>query len=214
MQLASGGNAQGRASIIYLGHYFITEIAAVSTGSEASRDLQDILDRIVYPEVSNPDLHRHIQDAADLLKRAIADDIGAFPALQRIVACAANPAIDTDPDTGATGEMIGAVYDLVVSPQGVEVSAALGLVQKAVALDQDGQVIRAAHGLVQAMISDEQALDASRAMLAEALCGPAAVCNGSAFARGLLPAVTLLVQRNALGDLLTLLSDVLDGCGK
>jgi hypothetical protein len=159
-------------------------------------------------------LRGHIQDVADLLARAIADDIGSFPPLQREVACAANPAIDTDPDTGKTGEAIGAAYDLLVDPQGVQIATALDLFQEAMSLDEQGQLVRALHGLVVAMMDDEQALDASRAAAAEALCGPAAVCDGSAFSRGMMPAISLLVQHGAFPDLLTLLSDVLDGCGK
>ena len=34
------------------------------------------------------------------------------------------------------------------------------------------------------------------------------------FARPLVPAVTLLVERGALGDLLALLRDVFEGCGQ
>src|SRR5262249_18505306 len=131
-----------------------------------------------------------------------------------IVGCAANPAIDTDPDRGTTGEMIGAVYDVLTQPHGVDVATALDLLREAAQLDQDGQVVRALHGLVQAIAADEQALDAARAAFAEALCGPAPVCNGSAFSRGMLPALSLLVQRGAVQDLITLLSDVLDGCGQ
>jgi len=214
LALASGGNAQGRQSVIYLAHYFITEISAVSSGAEASQKLQAILDQLVYPAIQNDALKAHIQAVADLLARAISDQLGAFPALQRVVSCAANPAIDTDPDTGKTGEIIGAVYDLLVDPQGVDLPTALGLFQQAVALDQDGQLVRALHGLVLATASDAQALDASRAAVAEALCGPAAVCDGASFVRGMLPALALLVQHGAVQDLLTLLSDVLDGCGK
>src|ERR1041384_2378884 len=187
--------------------FFFTEISAVSTGAEASKDLQDILDDAVYPLVNSAELKQHIQDAADLLKRALADDIGAFSALQQVIGCAANPAIDSD-------EFTGSFYDLLVQPEGIEVAAVLDLFREAVSVDEDGQVIRALHGLVAAMVSDEQALDASRAAVAEALCGPEAQCTGAAFAKGMLPAVTLLVERGALGDLLTLLSDVLDGCGK
>ena len=231
LRLASGGNPQGRASVIYLAHFLISEISAVSTGAEASADLQQLLDDAVFP-LTNAGLRQHIQDAADLLKRALADDVGAFPSLQRVVGCAANPAVDADPVSGVTGEFIGSFYDLLVLPNGIDVPATLSLLSEAVALDQDGQVVRALHGVVAAIRSDEQALDASRAAFAEALCGPAAggagfagdgrspqggaleTCTGEAFARGMLPALSLLVQSGALGDLITLLSDVLDGCGQ
>ena len=175
---------------------------------------QDILDKLVYPSVSDDALKEHIQAGADLLGRAIADDVGAFPALQRLVACAADPAIDLDPVSGKNAELIGAVYDLLVSPQGVKVTDELDLVSRLMRLDEDGQLVRAAHGLVAGMASDEQALDAVRAMLAEALCGPGPVCTGAAFSQGLLPALTLLVERGAVQDLFTLVSDVVEGCGK
>jgi hypothetical protein len=214
LSLASGSNAQGRESVVFLVHFFITKISVVQTGAQASAALQDILDKLVYPSVSDDALKRHLQAGADLLGRAIADDVGAFPALQRLVACAANPAIDLDPVSGKNAELIGAVYDLLVSPQGVKVVDELDLVSRLVRLDEDGQIVRAAHGVVAGMASDEQALDAVRAMLAEALCGPGPVCTGAAFSQGMLPALTLLVERGGLLDFFTLVSDVLEGCGK
>ena len=48
--------------------------------------------------------------------------------------------------------------------------------------------------------------------LREALCGPAPVCTGVPFSQGMLPAVSLLVDRGALQDLFTLVTDVLEGC--
>jgi hypothetical protein len=213
LSLAAGQSAQGRDSVIFLVHFFITEISAVRTGAEASAALQDILDKFVYPAVGSDVLKQHLQAAADLLSRAIADDVGAFPALQRLVACAADPAIDLDPVTKRSGEAIGAVYDLLVQPSGVSVTDELDLLTRLVTLDQDGQVVRAAHGLVAALANDEQALDAVRAALAEALCGPEPACSGTAFAQGMLPAVATLAEHGALQDLFTLLSDVLEGCG-
>ena len=214
LSLASGSSAQGRDSVVFLVHFFVGEIAAVQTGAEASAALQDILDQDVYPSVTDDALKAHIQAAADLLGRMIADDVGAFPALQRLVACASNPVVDVDPVSGQSSELIGAVYDLLVSPNGVSVGDELDLVNDLVRLDEDGQVTRAAHGVVLAMLGDAEALDAVRGAAAEALCGPGPVCDGVAFSKGVLPALALLTEHGALLDLVTLLSDVLEGCNK
>src|SRR3954468_3953908 len=128
LSLQSGSSARGRESVVFLVHFFITKISAVQTGAQASAALQDILDKLVYPSVTDDGLKKRIQAAVDLLGRAIADDVGAFPALQRLVMCAADPAIDLDPVTGTSGELIGAVYDLLVSQQTLRVDDELDLV--------------------------------------------------------------------------------------
>lgn len=214
LSLESGSSAEGRDSAVYLVHFFIDEIAAVQTGAQASAALQDILDKYVYPQVSDAGLRAHIQAAVDLLSRMIADDVGAFPPLQRIIACASNPVVDDDPVSGKSSELIGAVYDLLVSPNGVSVADELDLVTDLVKLDTGGQVTRAAHDLVAAMLGDDQALDAVRGAAADALCGPGPVCDGVAFSTGVLPALAVLSDHGALLDLVTLLSDVLEGCNK
>lgn len=212
LTLAAGNHQQGRESIAYLVHFFFQEVTAVKTGSEASQKLQGILEQLVYPSINNAALQAHVQAAADLLKAAIADDIGSFPALQAVIVCTADPAVDVDPVTGQSAELISGVYDLLVDPQGVSVPDGLSLLEALVKLDKDGQLFRALRGLVVAIESDEQALDGMRGAVAEALCGPAESCDGVPFAKGVLPALALLTERGAIGDLLTLIDTLLSGC--
>ena len=210
--LTAGGSAPGRASVIFLVHHFVGQARAVARGSEAAARLEEILQRFVYPAVGSDRLRGELAAAFDLFKRAMADEVGAFPALQRLIACADDPSI-------GGGALVGAAYDLLALREadgGIDAATLLGLVDRASAIDADRQLSRAAREIALAIAGDEHAAEAVRGVLAQVLCGSSvfeASCDGRAFAQGLLPAVALLVDRGALADLFVLLDTLLHGCG-
>jgi hypothetical protein len=111
-----------------------------------------------------------------------------------------------DPD----GTLVGALYDLLslrpLQPgvAGVDLPTLLGAVQAVVNLDKSGQVVRLLRYIITQIGNDEVATEAIRALLAEAMTPEVG--------KNLVPALSVLVQHQVLGEVLALLQGILYKC--
>ena len=200
----NGGSAQGRAAIITLAHDLLGAVTSARSGSEATAQIDNLLQKIVYPFIEqNYGLayENEVKAAAAALEGAIGADAGIFPYLQNLLICANNPVIDKN------GELVGALYDLLTAQQqngGLDLSTLVGALKTLTTLDGTGQVSRSLRLIIAGARNDDAATEAVRALLAQVLT--------TDIAQKLLPPLDVLVQKQVLGEVITLLDDLLYKC--
>ena len=204
--LSTGGSAQGRASIITLAHTLITSLTGASNGAAATASIDRLLSDVVYPYIDNhypASFKAKVKAAVAAIEAPLADATGIFPPLQSLLRCVNDPIIDHN------GELIGALYDLISlqlpdGKPGVDLATLIGAVRTLVTLDQTGQVARSLRLIIEGARNDDAATLAVRKLLAQALTPE--------IGKLLLPPLDALVQHQVLGEVLTLLDDLLYSC--
>jgi hypothetical protein len=218
---SGSGSATGRAAVITLARSLLPGLVAAKNQAEALQQIDDLVSKLIlapaanYPQTFKNHVKAVLDDVHALLNycrpgcgttctSACAADKPLFPDVQRLLSCLNSPAVDPD------GTLVGALYDLLslkpLQPgvAGVDLPTLLGAIQAIVDLDTSGQVVRLLRYLITSIGNDEVATEAVRALLAEALTPEVG--------KNLVPALSVLVQHQVLGEVLALLQDILYGC--
>lgn len=205
--LSNGGAAPGRQTVIVLAHDLLGAITSARSSNEATAQIKMLLDQLVYPYLQQNFPAAFVTKVKNAVNAAIGPDsllsekAGVFPLAQRLLVCASNPIVDKD------GELIGAIYDLLSRDQangGLDLAPLFGALKTLMTLDTTGQVTRSLRLLIRSARNDDDATDAVRALLAQVLTAETG--------EKLLPPVDALVRNQVLGEVLTLLNDLLYSC--
>jgi len=108
-----------------------------------------------------------------------------------------------------TGKLLGALYDLITLQStaaggSVNLATLLGALQELLALDPTGQTNRTLRLVIEAIASDPTAVDALSQLLAKTLTPTVGA--------ELIPPLSQLIQHRVVGEILSLLQDILYSC--
>jgi hypothetical protein len=211
---SGSGTATGRAAIITIAKSLIPGLVAAKNAADALAQIDDLANKLILsPSANYPQTFKdHVKHVLDDVHAMLCDGAAAcggldtklFPDLQRLLTCLNSPAVDPD------GTLVGAMYDLLslkpLQPgvPGVDLVTLLGAVQSIVDADPSGQVVRLLRFVVSSIGTDEVATEAVRALLAEAMTPEVG--------KNLIPALSVLVQHQVVGEVLALLQDILYSC--
>ena len=210
--ISTGGSAQGRAAVITIANSLLPGLIAAKNGENALKAVDDLAQQLVFSSAS--------YTAAFKAKvKAVLDDIHAmlcgglaacggvdthiFPDVQLLLKCMSSPQVDPD------GALVGAIYDLIslkplAGGPGVDLPTLLGAIQAVAELDTTGQVVRMLRFIIVSAEGNEPATEAVRGLLAEALTPEVG--------KNLVPALSVLVEKKVVSEVLALLQDILYTC--
>ena len=213
------GTATGRAAIITIAKSLIPGLVAAKSAKEAFQQVDDLANKLILSPTANypqgfkdhvkavlNDVYAMLCDGGPKGSCGVLDptvDTHIFPATQKLLSCLNSPAVDPD------GTAVGALYDLLslkpgFNGPGVDLPTLLGAIQAVLDLDKSGQVVRLLRYLIGSLEKDEQATEAVRALLAEALTAEVG--------KNLVPALSVLTQHQVVGEVLALLQGILYTC--
>ena len=215
--LSGGGGAQGRDSVILLFHGLTPSITTAANGAAALGAIDNLLNSLVYGSSAVPQSFKdEIKAVMDNTSGMLADSTGIFPPLQKVLACAASPQVrcmDPSSCTNHDDELIGALYDILSKPEpagGVDLATLVGALKTLTTLDQTGQTGRTIRLIVQGIEGSpdpndpHEARDAVAALAAEALTAQEG--------QKLVPALSVLIEKQVVTELFSLLQDLLYTC--
>ncbi|MFN2548732.1 MAG: hypothetical protein ABR567_15000 [Myxococcales bacterium] len=212
--LSGGGGADGRDSMILLAHGLMPSITGAPNGAAALQAVRNLLPTLTNgaPQSFKDELNAVLDNAAGML----ADSTGIFPPLQKLLACAGSPQVRCANPSSCSNrddELIGAVYDILSRPEsqgGVDLATLVGALKTVTTLDQTGQTGRTLRLIVQGVEGSadpndpHEARDAVSALMADALT----VREGEK----LVPALSVLIEKQVVTELFSLLQDLLYTC--
>jgi hypothetical protein len=215
--LSGSGGAQGRDSMILLLHGLTPAITSAANGAAALSAIHQLLDSLVYGSSSVPQSFKdEIKAVMDNVGAMLADSTGIFPPLQKVLVCAASPQVrcaDPSSCTNHDDELIGALYDILSRPEsqgGVDLATLVGALKTLTTLDQTGQTGRTLRLIVQGIEGSpdpndpHEARDAVARLAAEALTAEEG--------QKLVPALSVLIDKQVVTELFSLLQDLLYTC--
>ncbi|MBS2020856.1 MAG: hypothetical protein JST92_00475 [Deltaproteobacteria bacterium] len=127
-----------------------------------------------------------------------------WPELHNLLTCLNDPNVDSQ------GELVGAIYDLLslkpLQPgvSGVDLPTLLNALKALAQLDPTGQVGRTGQLIIRGLRDDEDATEAVRQLLAQLLTAE--------IGQKLIPSLEVTIQDKVLGEIVTLLDDLLYQC--
>ena len=227
--LTASGGADARDSMILLVH-------SLSPGIVAAHSIDDVLgpngsvtqlvNQFVYSSSSYPqsfkDEVKAVLGNADAMLSSAAYPM--FPSLQELVACMGSAEIRcADPAhcTNHDDELIGALYDILSKPEsagGVDLATLVGALKTLTTLDQTGQTGRTLRMVVRSIEgcptdSDACTLDPNGTYEARDAIGALAADSLTAEeGQKLLPAVEVLIEKQVVTEMFSLLQDLLYTC--
>lgn len=141
---------------------------------------------------------------------------GVFPPLQKVLACMGSPEVRCPAGASCTShsnELVGALYDILSRTEaqgGVDLATLASALKTLTTLDQTGQTGRTLRLIVQGIEGSQDPNDAHEARDAVALL--AAISLTPEQGQKLLPALSVLVEKQVLGEFISLLHDLLNTC--
>ncbi len=198
------GTAAGRQSLITLVHDLVGTITSADSGEHATAQIDNLLSKVVYPYIEQHQgqaFEAKVKKAVAAFEGLLSTPAGVFPFLKPLLTCINNPVVDNN------GEPVGALYDLVSlqsTTGGIDLATLVGAVKTLVTLDPTGQVSRSLRLIIEGARDDDAATEAVRALLGQVLT--------PGLAQKLLPPLDVLVQKQVLGEVITLLDDLLYKC--
>lgn len=214
---AGGSSASGRQSVIILAHGLSPAILSAKTGSEALAAVNNLLDQLVYSSNSVPQSFKNeVRAVMAGTGSLLAPATGVFPPLQKLVACTASAAVRcADPASCNKNddELLGALYDLVSrkeSSGGIDLSTLVGALKTLVSLDGTGQTARTLQMVVQGIKGSDDPTEPHD--VRDAVAGLAKQALTAEEGRKIVPAVQVLLDRQVVAELFTLLQDLLYKC--
>ena len=211
--ISTGGSATGRASVLTIAKSLLPGLIAAKDGEDALSAIDNLAQQLVYSSANYSTAFKNevkavLGDIHAMLcgGKAVCGglDTGIFPDVQLLLRCLSSP--DVDPDAS----LVGALYDLLslkplaAGVPGVDLPTLLGAVKAVIDLDLSGQVVRLLRFVIISLEGNEQATEAVRGLLAEALTPEVG--------KNLVPALSVLVQKEVVGEVLALLQDILYTC--
>lgn len=212
-KVSSGGSEQGRAAVITIVKSLTPSLINAKSGKEAMGPIADLVTSLVLkPEAAYSQAFKNkVKAVLDDVKVLLdaqdappAQPLGLWEPLRLTLVCLANPDVDKN------GELVGAIYDLVSlrslgpSVPGVDLPTLLKALKTIAGFDPTGQVMRTLRLVVNSIAADEAATEAVRQLLAEAFT--------EEVGRKLTPSLAVMIQAKVLGEVFTLLDDLLYEC--
>ena len=213
--ISTSGGATGRASVITIAKSLLPGLIAAKDGEDALSAIDNLAQQLVYGSTNysaafKSEVQAVLGDVHAILcggKAACGGlDTGIFPDAQLLLKCLSSPGVDPD------ATLVGALYDLLslkplaAGAPGVDLPTLLGAVKLVIDLDPSGQTVRLLRFIIASLEGNEQATEAVRGLLAEALTPEVG--------KNLVPALSVLVEKKVLGEVLALLQEILSSCGK
>ena len=141
---------------------------------------------------------------------------GIWVPLQGVLRCAASAEVRcANPGTCPRNQddLVGALYDLLSRTEaqgGVDLATLVGALKSLATLDQTGQTGRTLRLMVQGIEGSQDPNDAHEAR--DAVASLAATSLTAEEGQKLLPAISVLVEKQVLGEFISLLHDLLYTC--
>ena len=138
---------------------------------------------------------------------------GIFPPLQSVLKCAGSPEVRCSSPASCPkneDELVGALYDILSKPEasgGVDLATLVGALKSLTTLDQTGQTGRTLRLIIQGIEGSQDPNDAHEARDAIAALGAQALTTEEG--QKLVPALSVLIEKQVLGELLDLVHDLL-----
>lgn len=205
-KVSNGGSEQGRAAVITIAKSLMPSLIIAKSGQEAMGPITDLVNSLVLkPEAAYSQAFKNkVKAVLDDVGVLLGPQLGLWEPLRLTLVCLNNPDVDKN------GELIGAIYDLVSlrslgpSVPGVDLPTLLKALKTIAGFDPTGQVTRTLRMVVNSIAADEAATEAVRQLLAEALTEDVG--------RKLTPSLAVMIQAKVLGEVFTLLDDLLYEC--
>jgi hypothetical protein len=218
---------QARDAVIVLANALSPAITSAASGQAALAQVKSqLLDPFVYNSSSVPQSFKdEVKAVMTNASALLADSTGIFPPLKKVVACVGSPEVrcaDAASCSDHKNELIGALYDVLSLPEaqgGVDLATLVGALKSLTTLDQTGQTGRALRLVVRGIagcptISDQPCvLDPNGTY--EARDAVASLASSSLTAQEgqkLLPALSVLIEKQVVGEFVSLLHDLLYTC--
>lgn len=209
---------QARDSIIVLANTLSPAIISAASGQAALDQVKSqLLDPFIYNSSAVPQSFKdEVKAVMTNTSALVADPTHIFPPLQRVIACMASHEVrcsDTANCTSHGNELIGALYDLLSLPEaqgGVDLSTLVGALKSLTTLDQTGQTGRTLRLIVQGIEGSSDPNDPHEAR--DAVASLAASALTADEGRKLLPALAVLIEKQVIGEFVSLLHDLLYTC--
>ena len=215
--LSGSGGAQGRDAMILLFHTLAPSITSAANGAAALSAVDNLLNGLVYGSSSVPQSFKdEVKAVMDNASGLLADSTGIFPPLQKMLACAGSAEVRcVDPSSCSThdDELIGALYDILSKPEasgGVDLATLVGALKTLTTLDQTGQMGRTIRMIVQGIEGSPDPNDPHEAR--DAVAELASSSLTAEEGQKLLPAVGVLIEKQVVTELFSLLQDLLYTC--
>lgn len=215
--LSGNGGAAGRDSMILLMHGLSPALTGATSGAAALAAIDKLLSSLVYNSSSVPQSFKdEVKAVTDGASAMLAEQTGIFPPLQRLLACAGSAQVrclDPASCTSHDDQLVGALYDILSRPEasgGVDLATLVGALKTLTTLDQTGQTGRALRMIVQAIEGSPNPNDPHEAR--DAVCALLKDALTAEYGQKLLPALSVLIEKQVVPELLGLLQDLLYTC--
>ncbi len=219
--LTASGGADARDSMILLVHTLSPGIVAASSIDDVlgpSGSVTQLVNQFVYGSSSYPqsfkDEVKAVLDGADAMMSSAAYPM--FPSLQKLVQCMGSAqvrCVDPSQCSNHDDELIGALYDILSKPEsagGVDLATLVGALKTLTTLDQTGQTGRTLRLIIQGIEGSPDPNDAHEAR--DAIAALAADALTAEEGQKLLPAVEVLIDKQVVPEMFSLLQDLLYTC--
>ena len=216
--LSSGGSAQGRDSMIVLVNGLAPSLVAAPNGTEALKSIDQLLTSLVYNNSNVPQSFKdEVQTVRTNVGVLLSDQAGLFPPLQKVLRCANSALVRNCADqtkcTNHENELIGALYDILSRPEasgGVDLSTLVGALKTLVTMDTTGQTGRTLRLVVQGIEGPADPNEPHDARDAVAQLAQNALTAQEG--KKLLPALSVLIEKQVVTEIFALLQDLLYTC--
>lgn len=219
--LTASGGASGRDSMILLVHSLapgIESAASIADVLGPNGSVTQLVNQFVYNSSSYPQSFKDEVRAVLANTNAMLADptYPMFPALQNLVKCMGSAEIRcSDPShcTNHDDELIGALYDILEPTEaqgGVDLATLVGALKTLTTLDQTGQTGRTLRMVIQGIEGSKDPNDPHEAR--DAVSALAAQSLTAEEGQKLLPALSVLIEKQVVTELFSLLQDLLYTC--
>jgi len=213
----TGSGAGGRESMILVVHGLSPAITGAASGADALAAIDNLLNSLVYNSSSVPQSFKdEVKAVMGSTSAMLGGQTGIFPPLQHLLACAGSAQVrclDPAPCTNKDDELVGALYDVLSRPEasgGVDLATLVGALKTLTTLDQTGQTGRAIRMVVQGIEGSANPNDPHEARDAVAALAKDALTAEEG--QKLLPALSVLIEKQVVPELFSLLQDLLYIC--
>ena len=219
--LTASGGAQGRDSMILLVHTLSPGIVSATSAADVlgpNGSITQLVKQFVdnsstYPQSFKDEVHAALDGVYSMLSDKTFD---IFTPLQHLVACMGSPevrCIDPSTCTNHDDALIGALYDVISLPEaegGIDLATLVGALKSLATLDQTGQTGRTVRLIVQGIEGSPDPNDPHEVRGAVTALAKDALTAEEG--QKLMPALSVLIDRQVLPELFSLLQDLLYTC--
>jgi hypothetical protein len=214
----SGTSSSGRDGMIVLVNTLAPGLINPSSDAQtALKPINDLLNQLVYGSSNySTQFQGEIRTVMTQTQALLAPQTGIWAPLQGVLRCAASPEVrcaNPATCTNHNNELIGALYDLLSRTEiqgGIDLATLVRAIESLTTLDQTGQTGRTLRLIVQGIEGSKDPNDPHEAR--DAVASFAASSLTAEEGQKLLPALSVLVEKQVLGEFISLLHDLLYSC--